>query len=325
MTLAIIYLLVSVRYTLMVLLPVNLVGNSFVVAIFLKMKATRQFSDFLLFNLAIADLLFGAVVSICNLAFHFAGTAINDVYCKITGGVVYLGCGVSVFTLASIALERHAAVVRPVRARVRMRDLKRHRKIVLTTWIVALVFVSPVVIFLKKIDITENIVDCEFVQNDGMAEFGRIYDALVVLLLFFVPNCFMCCLYGRLVYKLWCDNQLHKKPRLALMNSRDKLTKVSIAITMVFTICWAPYYLRTLLAVVSGRHMLVLSLAISRIFIVVNSCANPIIYTLQCARFRRNLKGLLDCRKKRKKIAPQEMMGHHDLAENSLSHCCENE
>ena len=310
MALAISYLLVSVRYTLMVLLPVNLVGNSFVVVIFLKMKAARQFSDFLLFNLAMADLLFGTVVSICNLAFHFAGTAINDFYCKITGGVVYLGCGVSVFTLAAIAMERHGAVVKPVRARVRLRDLKRHRKIVQIIWIVALVFVSPIVVFLKKIDVSENIVDCGFVQNDGMAEFGRIYDALVVLLLFFVPNCFMYCLYGRLVYKLWCDNQLHRKPRLALMNSRDKLTKVSFAITMVFTVCWAPYYLRTLLALVLGRRMLILSLVVCRIFIVVNSCANPIIYTLQCTRFRRNLKGLLDCRKKGRKISPHKKLNN---------------
>ena len=299
-------LLVSVRYTLMILLPVNLVGNFFVVVIFLKMKAARQFSDLLLFNLAMADLLFGTVVSICNLAFHFAGTAINDFYCKITGGVVYLSCGVSVFTLAAIALERHGAVVKPVRARVRMRNLKRQRKIVQIIWVVALIFVSPIVVFLKKIDVAENIVDCGFVQNEGMAEFGRIYDALVVLLLFFAPNCFMCCLYGRLVYKLWGDNQHHRKPRLALMNCRDKLTKLSFAITMVFTICWVPYYLRTLLALVLGRRMLVLSLVVSRIFIVVNSCANPIIYTLQCARFRRSLKSLLDCRKKGRKISPQK-------------------
>lgn len=308
MSLTISYLLISVRYTLMVLLPVNLVGNSFVVVIFLKMKAARKFSDLLLFNLAIADLLFGTVVSICNLAFHFAGNAINDFYCKITGGVLYLGCGVSVFTLAAIAMERHGAVVKPLRARVRKRDLKRQRKIVRIIWIVALVFVSPVVVFLKKIDVSENIVDCGFVQNDGMAEFGQIYDALVVLLLFFVPNCFMCCLYGRLVYKLWCDNQLNRKPSLALMNSRDKLTKVSFAITMVFTVCWAPYYLRTLLALVVGRRMLILSLVVCRIFIVVNSCANPVIYTLQCARFRRNLKGLLDCRKKGRKISPHEKL-----------------
>lgn len=310
MALAVSFLLVSVRYTLMVLLPVNLVGNSFVVVIFLKMKAARQFSDFLLFNLAMADLLFGTVVSICNLAFHFAGaggTAINDFYCKITGGAVYLGCGVSVFTLAAIALERHGAVVKPVRARARMRDFKRHRKTVQIIWVVALAFVSPIVVFLKKIDVAENIVDCGFMQKEGMAEFGRIYDALVVLLLFFIPNCFMCCLYGKLVYKLWGDKQLNRKPRLALMNSRDKLTKVTFVITMVFTVCWVPYYLRTLLALVLGRRMLILNLVVSRIFIVVNSCANPIIYTLQCARFRRHLKSLLIGRKKGRKISPPKI------------------
>ncbi|XP_078369759.1 allatostatin-A receptor-like [Oculina patagonica] len=299
MTPEISYLLVaSVRYTLMVLLSANIVGNSFVVIIFLKSKSTRQFSDLLLFNLATADLLFGTVVLICSLAFHFAGTTINDLYCKITGGVVYLSCGVSVFTLAAIAMERYGAVVKPVRARVRMRDSTRNHKIVQITWIIALIFVSPIVVFLKKIDVAENIVDCGFLQNEGMAEFGRIYDAVVVLVLFLVPNCFMCCVYGRLVFKLWWDNQAHPKPRLALMNSRDKLTKVSFVITIVFTICWTPYYLRTLLTLVLGRHFLVLSLVVCRILVVVNSCANPIIYTLQCARFRRHLRRLLDCRNK---------------------------
>ncbi|KAJ7356230.1 hypothetical protein OS493_025984 [Desmophyllum pertusum] len=180
-TLAISYfLVVSVRYTLLLLLPVNIIGNSFVVIIFFKKKATRQFSDLLLFNLATADLLFGIVVLICSLAFHFAGTTINDFYCKATGGVVYLSCGVSVFTLVAIAMERHGAVVRPMRARVRMRDLTRNRKIVQIIWILALLLVSPIVVFLKKIDVCEDIVDCGFVQNDGMAEFGRIYDAVVV-------------------------------------------------------------------------------------------------------------------------------------------------
>lgn len=149
-----------------------------------------------------------------------------------------------------------------------------------------------------------------------------MYDALVVLLLFFVPNCFMCCLYGRLVYKLWCDKQLNRKPRIAVLNSRDKLTKVSFLITMVFTVCWGPYYLRTLLALVSGRRMLILSLVVSRIFIVLNSCANPIIYTLQCARFRRHLKGLLICRKKGRKIEPLKKITDY---RDSLSHCCANE
>ena len=83
------------------------------VTMFLKMKTlTRQSSDLLLFNLAIADLLFGIVVLTCSLVFHFVGTEINDFYCKATGGVVYLSCGVSVYTLTVIAMERSRAILR---------------------------------------------------------------------------------------------------------------------------------------------------------------------------------------------------------------------
>ena len=215
------FLIISVRYLLLTLLPVNIVGNTIVFLIFLKKKATKRFSNFLLLNLATADLLFGTVVSICNLAFRLAGTSINDFYCKATGGVVYLSCGVSVFTLAAITVERKDAVLKPARQRVRMCDRARSRRVVQLIWIVALVFVSPIVVFLKKIDVTRDIVDCGFSQNNTtMAEFGRIYDSVVVVVLFFVPNCFMCVLYGHLVFKLWYKNQLTQ-------NTKTRLDEVS--------------------------------------------------------------------------------------------------
>lgn len=287
------FLVVSVRYLLLALLSVNIAGNTIVFVIFLKKKATRQFSNFLLLNLATADLMFGAVVLICSVAFRFAGSAINDFYCKVTGGVIYLSCGVSVFTLAVIAMERKDAVLRPARQRARMRDHKRNRRVVQLIWIVALLVVSPIVTCLEQKNVGPNIVDCGFVQdNTIMAEFGRIYDAIVVLVLFLVPNCFMCGLYGRLVFKLWNDNQLNRKPRMALMKSRHRVTKVSFIITVVFTICWAPYYFRTLYTLVSGKHEFILSLVVCRVLVVINSCANPIIYTLKSSRFRSSLRGL---------------------------------
>ena len=304
MTPSIYFLVVSVRYLLLALLPVNIVGNSIVFVIFLKKKATRQFFNLLLLNLATADLLFGIIVLICGLAFRFAGTAVNDFYCKATGGVVYLSCGVSVFTLVAIALERNAAVLKPAIQRARMCDTSRNRRFVQLIWVLTLVFVSPIVMFLKKIDVTEDIVDCGFVERKtNMAELGRIYDAIVVLVMFFVPNCFICCLYGRLVFKLWCNIQLQRKPRLVLMRSRHRVTKVSFIITVVFTVCWSSYYFRTLYTLVSERHLFVLGLVVCRLLVVVNSCANPIIYTLQSARFRSSLRRLLGCHKN--KISPQ--------------------
>ena len=289
--------LIFVRYTLVLLLSVNIIGNSFVVIIFLKKKKTmaRQFSDLLLSNLAIADLLLGIVVLTCSLAFNFFGTVINDFYCKATGGVVYLSCGVSVYTLTVIAMERYGAVLKPARARIRRHDMERNRRILQIIWFITLIVVSPILVFLKKLDVSGDTVDCGFVQDEIMARLGRIYDAVVVLILFLGPNCFICCLYGRLVFKLWYDSQINHKPRLALMNSRCKLTKVSFVISAVFTICWTPYYFRTLFTLVLGQQMLVLSLVVCRVLVVVNSCANPIIYSLQCPRFRNHLRRLLDC------------------------------
>ena len=146
---------------------------------------------------------------------------------------------------------------------------------------------------LEKKNVGSDNVDCGFVRdNTTVAEFGRIYDAIVVLLLFLVPNCFMCGLYGRLVFKLWHDNQLNRKQRLALMKSRHRVTKVFFIITVVFTICWAPYYFRTLYTLVSRKHEFILNLVVCRVLVVINSCANPIIYTLKSPRFRSSLRRL---------------------------------
>lgn len=79
------------------------------------------------------DFLFGIVVLICNLVFYFVdvgGIVINDFYCKIIGGVVYFGCGVFVFILVVIVLERYGVVVKLVCVRVWMCDFKRYCKIV---------------------------------------------------------------------------------------------------------------------------------------------------------------------------------------------------
>lgn len=83
------------------------------------------------------------------------------------------------FTLAAITVERKDAVLKPARQRVRMCDRARSRRVVQLIWIVALVFVNPIVVFLKKIDVTCDIVDCGFAQNNTtVAEFGRIYDSV---------------------------------------------------------------------------------------------------------------------------------------------------
>lgn len=289
-----------VKFTYLLLLPLNIVGNSLVCILFSKKSSALKSSltNSLLLNLAIADLLLGLVVLICSLLVYIFGLPITDVYCKISGGTLYLTCSISVCTLAIISLERYIAILKPVFHRKQSRD-PRLARVIRLTWLISFLVVSPVVVFLKRVKVNENQVDCGFKITDDDINFGRIYDGVVVLILFLVPNALICWLYGRIMFSLWFSKRHTDKERnVVLQRSRKKLTKLMLTVTLVFTVSWIPYYVRTALSLIlPNTYLFFLNVVVCRIFIIINSSANPAIYTFQSRRFRKELKELFSCRR----------------------------
>ena len=281
-----------------VLLPINIIGNSIVCVFFKKAKDNVSITNYLLLNLAAADLLFGCVVLVCKIVVSLFVASANDFYCKVVGTSLYLSCGVSVFTLMVIALERYYAIMKPALHRLRTRD-HRNRKYVHLTWVITLVVVTPLAAFLENIEFAEqHVVACGFVNSRNARQIGPIYDAFVVLIVFLVPNLVIFCLYGRIVFKLWFCPKFSSKSNKVILKSRRSLTRMLLIVTAVFTICWFPYYVRTFRALVARENSYVLSV-VCRLLVSLNTCANPVIYTLYSPRFRRELKRLCCCQRGR--------------------------
>ena len=96
----------------------GVVGNSIVISIVRKTPSMHTTTNYLLLNLAVADLL---TLSFCSGAYDFAlhnirlSTTSGDIFCKILAGnaVVCISFDASVLTLCVIAVERYIGVVKP--------------------------------------------------------------------------------------------------------------------------------------------------------------------------------------------------------------------
>ena len=96
----------------------GVVGNSIVITIVRKTPSMHTTTNFLLMNLAVADLL---TLSLCPGVYDFAlhnirlSTTSGDIFCKILAGnaVVCISFDASVLTLCVIAVERYIGIIRP--------------------------------------------------------------------------------------------------------------------------------------------------------------------------------------------------------------------
>ena len=96
----------------------GVVGNSIVITIVRKTPSMHTTTNYLLMNLAVADLL---TLSFCSGVYDFAlhnirlSTTSGDIFCKILAGnaVVCISFDASVLTLCVIAVERYIGIIRP--------------------------------------------------------------------------------------------------------------------------------------------------------------------------------------------------------------------
>ena len=103
-------------YSFVVLFGV--VGNSIVITIVRKTPSMHTTTNYLLMNLAVADLL---TLLFCSGIYDFAlhnirlSTTSGDIFCKILAGnaIVCISFDASVLTLCVLAVERYIAIVKP--------------------------------------------------------------------------------------------------------------------------------------------------------------------------------------------------------------------
>ena len=286
----------SVPYAIFLLFMIafNLVGNSLVCLLILKNKAMKTSINWLLFHLAVVDLLVAVFFIPPCVVSHFIehpDGMTGDILCKlITGGNLGLAAvSTSSFLLVAVAFERYYATIHPFQSLCRRRSpyippLLSFLGVLLA---VPMAFVSFYDTETKKCD-----------RNWPNCTAARVHNISWSFCNAMVPACIMGYLYARIILHLRKHKIVPGSSRSVLTESRAKVTKMLISVTIVFTACWIPQSVLCLISyAIPGGYTTVH--LVSTTSALLNSSLNPVVYSFHSQRFRKNLASLLCLDKKK--------------------------
>ncbi|KAL9957241.1 hypothetical protein ACROYT_G038853 [Oculina patagonica] len=291
---------VAITTVLSVLVIVDIVGNSVVCAIIKRNRDMRTPINYLLVNVAVADITYAAFI-VPGIYFkltltHHPDGPTGTILCKLlTGGIfAWVGSVSSFITLVAIAIERYYAVMYPHGNKWKL--TKRKLKVIIPgSWIFALMFTSPE-FFVRDILKTKSGNFCMLIYPDDWM--GKAYSVawLVVVNLSLL---LMVGLYSRTVYTLWfkrnADNQLTNQQK-GVVRVRKRVTIMVVIVTAIFGICWGANTLVYVLKYVADfQNIGPVPLAIVNTMVLFNSAINPFVYALLNQQFREKMKGMICC------------------------------
>ena len=285
------------------LVATGLFGNVLVSMVIIFNKSMQTPMNFLLLNLAVADMITVVFISpqyIFIHAFtHPTGVA-GDFLCKfITGGnVSWIGGVASVFSLIAISFERYQAVTNPYNQTSKF-SRSKVKIIVICCWVFTTIFNLPLffAIYYDK----EN----HFcVESWPSAIYGKVISSFWMLVVGIIPTITMIYLYSKVVFDLWFK-KINGATQIAVRKSRKKVTKVVLIVSVIYAISWFPpliSYLRS--NFLDSFEFGGVPYSASVVMVTFNSAVNPIIYAFQSERFRREFKQLLCFRSRRNRVLP---------------------
>ena len=304
---------IIVKVVISVLIATNLFGNTLVIMVVFKYRAMQSPMNYLLANLALADLLFGIFIiplRLLSQEFSHPEGWVGELLCKVIthGNVAWFCSAASVMTLVFIAWERYHAILHPLTARGRL-TRARLRKMVASTWISSAVFILPETWF-SRFD--EEKQSCIYDFPDAWLKLDSI---LWLFLVGVMPLSAMGFLYGRVVVKLWFNRlPTMNVAQRALLKSRKQVTRTVLTVTVILALCWIPNLIHYCLDsfklipkreenTASSQHSERLFRVITHILVATNTAVNPVIYSAHDQKFRRFVYTLL-CRRSRHRNAP---------------------
>ncbi|KAM4016856.1 chemerin-like receptor 1 [Anomaloglossus baeobatrachus] len=285
------YVLSSIDYFVLVMYSLTFLlgtlGNSLIIwfAIF-RMKMTINVIWFL--NLSIVDFIF---ILFLPLRLIYLANNFNWLFghfmCKLSSMVVFINLYVSVFLLAIISMDRCASVIFPVWCR-NHRTPRLALIVVMTVWILAILFSIPYFIFRDTFEGKSFVVCYTNFELEDSEDIGIYRHRVTVIIRFIVGFCIP------FIIIVMCYSLLAVRIRRKNMATSSKPFKVIIAVIIAFFICWAPFHIFAILEFHSFAHDDYFVLRGLRFGVPIatslpafmNSCVNPFLYVFIGRDFR---------------------------------------
>lgn len=181
-------------------------GNGLVILSVFLSRRLRNVTNVFVVNLAFADFLvcLFSPATVIALASPKKWPFKSEFFCSAASMVVYVTIGVSLYNLASIAINRYILITKPVEHYQKIFG----KKIVVILWILFLwvfpgfLVILPVVMGISKLGYNEKYHSCSDaeVESGTKSDFEKIYDLVLLIGLFPVPTVVLILCYWK-IYK----------------------------------------------------------------------------------------------------------------------------
>ncbi|XP_033858485.3 opsin-1, short-wave-sensitive 2 [Acipenser ruthenus] len=271
--------------------------NALTIACTVKYKKLRSHLNYILVNLAIANLLvatvgsFTAFYSFSNMYFRFGPLA-----CKIEGFVATLGGMVSLWSLAVVAFERYLVICKPVGNF----SFKSTHAIIgcVVTWVFSLIASVPPLFGWSRY-IPEGL-QCScgpdwYTTNNKYN--NESYVMFLFCFCFGLPFSVIMFCYSQLLFTLRSVAKAQEQS-VSTQKAEREVTKMVVVMVMGFLVCWLPYASFSLWIVLNRGETFDLRLAsVPSIFSKASTVYNPVIYVFMNKQFRSCMLKLVFCGK----------------------------
>lgn len=272
-------------------------GNSLVVVAVKKKRSLRSTTNYLLVNLAIADIFtlvfthFGVLQPFMKIQTGFFA----DLLCKIflSFNIPATAVASSIFTVTVVAVERYHAIVKPMRSGIRLR-LDTVKYAIIGIWSVALLVTSPV--YIKTYyDVPR--LSCRLRMNEPE---GLLYKSVAMITVVLIPLVTTVFCYLGIIRELYFNSSVTPQNIAATddIQNKRKMIKVALYVTLSLLLCYSPALI-VICVRASGYSSIrsdSLAMTLAWVLLYLEPVINPVIYAFQSTNFRDAFKEILRMR-----------------------------
>ncbi|XP_068755218.1 somatostatin receptor type 5-like [Montipora capricornis] len=270
-------------YSIVVL--TGICGNSLIIHIVRTRRCMHSAMNFLLVNLAIADLL---TLSLClpgkllSYIPHPPSNSLENFFCKFitTHHVAGIGMVVSGFTLTLISVERYKALVRAMDRSSRRLNKGNVIYAIAAIWIFAILYVVPLFLFTTY---DEKQKRCMTFWPISLPHGNPYWILLAIIVLASFITMFVC--YFSIIKGLYFTNTICGSNAARTQEDaveKRRIVKSLLIVSVVFVLCLFPYTFATATNV--PQHTALYS--VSYLLVYCYSSINPVAYAVGSANYR---------------------------------------
>ncbi|XP_061666754.1 somatostatin receptor type 5 [Syngnathoides biaculeatus] len=273
---AILYLVVCI---------VGLAGNSLVIVAILKLDKMSSATTVYIFNLALADGLFMVGLPFIASQNFLSRWLFGSAACKAVMVLDGINQFTSVFCLTAMSIDRYMALADPLRF-ASWRTPRCAKIISALLWLFSLLTILPMALHFSA---DRGLCIPDLVSNIWWL--GVL--SYTFILGFALPFTIMTASYTALLLTLRSQRLRATVPDLENRRPERQVTKMVVAVVVVFGMCWLPFYTVNFCSTYQANLIFARLFEFLVLLSYSWSCANPILYTCFSDTFRRHFRVLL--------------------------------